>query len=117
MIPIPGQKSMGFDIRAARGSARYKRERHQFLIENPLCAGCKKRGIKRGAKELDHILPAEERPDLFWDHSNWQGLCVRCHEAKTADENRREETPGEQAWSARLQRAYGYKAPRHRTDA
>jgi 5-methylcytosine-specific restriction protein A len=29
-----------------------------------------------------------EDPVLFWDERDWQGLCKRCHDAKTAREGR-----------------------------
>ncbi len=97
-----------FDVRAARSSARYKRLRLNFRRAHPLCAECKRRGIIKAADEIDHIIPVEKAPELFWDQTNWQALCRRpCHEAKTANENRREETLAERAWRERIERVYG----------
>lgn len=67
--------------------ARYERTRRLYLEENPLCVGCKKEGRIFAAEEIDHIIPVSRRPDLFWETSNWQGLCVPCHKVKTAEEN------------------------------
>ena len=95
---------MSMDVRAARGTPRYKRARRRFLAQNPLCAQCRADGITVAATELDHIKPAHTHPDLFWDRTNWQGLCRACHEAKTAAENRRYVDAG---WLARLRELYG----------
>ena len=35
---------------------------------------------------LDHIVPHRGVAALYWDQSNWQGLCVTCHGSKTARE-------------------------------
>ena len=48
---------------------------------------CKAAGKTVGAEELDHVQRVEDRPDLYWDRSNWQGLCVPCRRKKTDDEN------------------------------
>ena len=29
--------------------------------------------------------------DLFWDESNWQALCKKCHDSKTMTEDRYKE--------------------------
>jgi 5-methylcytosine-specific restriction enzyme A len=35
----------------------------------------------------DHKIPHKGDMILFWDHRNWQGLCKRCHDIKTASED------------------------------
>ncbi|MGN8738508.1 HNH endonuclease signature motif containing protein [Bilifractor sp. HCP3S3_D3] len=35
------------------------------------------------ATVVDHIVPHRGDPKLFWDRSNWQALCKRCHDKKT----------------------------------
>jgi len=52
----------------------------------PLCVECEKKGIVRMAKVTDHIIPAKQRPDLFYDWENLQSLCHPCHNAKSAKE-------------------------------
>ena len=37
----------------------------------------------------DHITPHHGDPDLFYDPENLQCLCLRCHNRKTAGEERR----------------------------
>jgi 5-methylcytosine-specific restriction protein A len=59
--------------------ARFRRLRHSFLIRHPLCARC-----REPATILDHIRPHRGVVALFWDQTNWQTLCARCHGRKTA---------------------------------
>lgn len=69
---------------ARRGySWRWQRERQWFLTqpENVLCATP---GCNRLATVVDHKVPHRGDPGLFWDRSNWQGLCGACHNRKTA---------------------------------
>jgi 5-methylcytosine-specific restriction protein A len=39
------------------------------------------------AADLDHIIPHKGDMTLFWDPTNWQGLCKGCHSRKTATED------------------------------
>ena len=77
------------DIRALRSTHRYKRFRKCFMDAHPLCAECERRGKLKRSKELDHIVPLKEAPDRLMDEANVQALCLSCHHAKTANENRR----------------------------
>ena len=61
----------------------FRRLRAGYLARHPLCALC---GDAGGV--LDHVIPHRGNPDLFWRWSNWQNLCVRCHNRKTAMECR-----------------------------
>jgi 5-methylcytosine-specific restriction protein A len=36
---------------------------------------------------VDHIIPHKGDKALFWDSGNWQALCKRCHDVKTATED------------------------------
>lgn len=57
--------------------------RQYFLNDHPLCVHCQEAGYTQAAVELDHIKPVHKRPDLFWDRTNWQGLCKECHQLKS----------------------------------
>jgi len=73
---------------AQRGyDARWRRARAMFLRRNPLCVECQKEGKLTPATIVDHIIPHKGNHDLFWDESNWQALCKRCHDRKTAKED------------------------------
>lgn len=74
---------------AVRGyDARWRRARLIFLREHPLCAGCAREGRLEGAGVVDHIRPHNGNALLFWDIKNWQPLCKRCHDRKTATERK-----------------------------
>ena len=45
---------------------------------------CTKQGLIREATVVDHITPHKGNKDIFWDESNHQSLCIRCHNKKTA---------------------------------
>lgn len=40
------------------------------------------------ATVVDHIIPHRGNKDLFWDESNWQALCKKCHDKNTMTEDR-----------------------------
>lgn len=62
----------------------WKKRRVEYLTrpENFYCRKC-----GNPATEVDHITPHEGDWSLFWDESNWQPLCKRCHSQKTMREN------------------------------
>jgi len=62
--------------------SRWQKARATFLGQHPECARC-----GADATVVDHIIPHKGDQQLFWDTSNWQPLCKRCHDAKTASED------------------------------
>lgn len=74
-----------------RGSAndrgyghKWRVARLEFLADNPLCVLCREVNRISGAAVVDHKTPHKGNMRLFWDRSNWQGLCQTCHNRKTA---------------------------------
>lgn len=65
-------------------SARYLKARKSFLSREPFCNKCTTVRHPVLANILDHIVPHRGDSGLFWEYSNWQGLCKRCHDVKTA---------------------------------
>ena len=65
-------------------TTRWRKERVIFLAANPDCVKCAKRGKKAKAIAVDHIIKHDDDKELFFDQTNWQGLCVSCHSEKTA---------------------------------
>lgn len=57
---------------------RWDRVRRLFLLANPTCVKC-----GRLANTVDHIRPHRGSRALFWDVTNWQPMCARCHSRKT----------------------------------
>ena len=66
---------------------RWQRARATFLAEYPLCRECEGMGIIKPATVVDHIIPHKGDHGLFWDQGNWQPLCKRHHDIKTATED------------------------------
>jgi len=74
---------------ASRGyDSRWSRYAKQHRIDNPLCVSCEAAGKLVMAQCVDHIVPVKDKDDpLFWDRSNHQSLCNKCHSIKTAEED------------------------------
>lgn len=73
---------------AQRGyGSRWQKARQTFLLRSPLCVECSRNGRVTEARVVDHVVPHRGDQDLFWDTSNWQALCKRCHDVKTATED------------------------------
>lgn len=62
-------------------NSRWQRARETFIRNHPLCADHLQRGQYVEATIVDHIVPHRGDQKLFWDTSNWQALCKRCHDA------------------------------------
>lgn len=67
--------------------ARWRKARTHFLTQNPLCVHCLKEGRVTAATVVDHIKPHKGNRILFWDRTNWQALCKKHHDQKTARED------------------------------
>jgi 5-methylcytosine-specific restriction protein A len=73
----PSSRERGYD-------ARWEKARKSYLHSHPYCASCLETGVPTLATVIDHIVPHKGDQRLFWDETNWQGLCQRCHNRKTA---------------------------------
>lgn len=67
--------------------ARWHKARTSYLHEHPLCVKCQAEGRITPATVVDHIKPHRGNYDLMWDTNNWQALCARHHNIKTATED------------------------------
>lgn len=61
---------------------RWQQLRLHFLRAHPLCVMCERRGRLVAASVVDHVVPHKGNPVLFWDATNWQGLCASCHNSR-----------------------------------
>lgn len=63
---------------------RWAKVSERYRQEHPLCAECDRQGRTTPSQCTDHIVPHRGDEDLFWEETNFQALCDRCHRAKTA---------------------------------
>ena len=77
---------------AERGYNSRSREeaRKRFLGRYPLCVECLKDNRVTTAQIVDHVIPHKGDHILFWDENNWQSLCKRHYDIKTAKEDGKE---------------------------
>jgi len=74
----PNARKRGYD-------SQWEKARKHWLQQNPLCVHCKAEGRIVAARVVDHIIPHRGNSILFWDSkANWQSLCVKHHNEKTA---------------------------------
>lgn len=66
---------------------KWQKARAGYLLRNPLCLVCLEAGVAVTATNVDHRVPHKGSQELFWDKTNWQGLCASCHSTKTASED------------------------------
>lgn len=65
-------------------TVRWSRVRGLVLSrDNGLCQNCLRLGKTEPGNQIDHVIAAEKRPDLFWHLDNLQTLCHSCHSEKT----------------------------------
>ncbi|NQX68474.1 HNH endonuclease [Paenibacillus alba] len=73
---------------AQRGyDSAWRKARLHFLKKHPLCVHCDNEGSIGAATVVDHIKPHKGDKGLFWERANWQPLCKRHHDIKTATED------------------------------
>ena len=65
---------------------RWQKARAAFLRAHPICCVCEREAIIEPSAVVDHKIPHEGNQTLFWDESNWQAMCVQCHNRKSARE-------------------------------
>ncbi|WP_223484720.1 HNH endonuclease signature motif containing protein [Stenotrophomonas indicatrix] len=79
----PPQRDRQAERALATNSTPWRRLRALVLAACPLCVACSAEGRIRAASHVDHRDGDSRNNEL----SNLQGLCVRCHSAKTARED------------------------------
>lgn len=84
-----GRARRGFDIEVGfYRSTQWRTVRAAFLRQHPVCVACQDRGHLVAAVVADHIKPIKDGGERF-DWANLQGLCISCHNRKTAGETAR----------------------------
>jgi 5-methylcytosine-specific restriction protein A len=80
--------------RAGKGSTargydyRWQKARERYLQAHPLCVMCQEQGRVAAATVVDHKTPHQGDQRLFWDETNWQGLCTPCHSGEKQRQER-----------------------------
>lgn len=73
---------------ASRGyDHHWQKYRPEYLRRHPLCRTCAAAGRVTVATVVDHIIPHRGDMELFWDPTNHQPQCKKCHDIKTATED------------------------------
>ena len=81
-----GRARRGFDSEMGfYQSTAWRAVRAAYLREHPTCVRCARRGRVVAAVVVDHVVPLKDGGARF-DWANLQGLCIACHNAKTARE-------------------------------
>jgi 5-methylcytosine-specific restriction protein A len=82
----PAQR--GYDTRWRKYRAWFLRQFQCSVCgrNHGLCEECQREGRLTVTFAVDHIQPHRGNYDLFWDHSNHQGLCESCHNRKSREE-------------------------------
>lgn len=75
-----------------RNTARWQTFRSLWLDEHPFCVLCEAEGRVASATQVDHVVAlrrfdVDAMYDACFDPANVQGLCIKCHAAKSAREN------------------------------
>jgi len=73
---------------------RWRKARRLYLTINPLCVFCQRDGQTTAASVVDHIKPHKGDAHLFWNESNWQGLCQPHHDSTKQRMERSEKNLG-----------------------
>mgnify|MGYP000751678542 CR=1 FL=1 len=68
-------------------TARWRKRSKAHKAANPLCVDCMRAGRVTAVDVTDHTTPHKGSEQLFFDENNWQSLCHKCHNIKTATED------------------------------
>lgn len=69
-------------------SYRWTKLSRQYRAKHPFCVRCYQKGLYIRARAVDHIIPIRT-PEGWrkrWDESNFQSLCIPCHNQKTLED-------------------------------
>ncbi|WP_281225387.1 HNH endonuclease [Flavobacterium aquiphilum] len=65
----------------------WRKARKAFINKNPLCVHCEENGEVTAATVVDHKIPIKQGGEPL-NESNFQSLCEKCHNKKSANESR-----------------------------
>ncbi len=85
--PVPKQAPSREGLRQYKTSA-WSSIRQAQLSRQPLCQGCKDRGLIRAASVVDHVWPWRSIGQHAFRANRFQSCCHECHSVKTGLEQR-----------------------------
>ena len=65
-------------------ASKWRKLRHVYLAQHPLCEACLQRDYNTPATEVHHIQKRTEYPELAYAWDNLEALCKPCHSRETA---------------------------------
>lgn len=74
-------------------TAQWQRLRQAKLAAEPLCESCAARGTITTANTVDHVKPINDGGDPFPSLDGLTSMCARCHNEKTAANDRQHSKP------------------------
>lgn len=78
---------------ALHGTSAWRKFSLAYRRSNPLCVYCLIKGRTKLATDVDHIIPHNGEPTLFWMDGNYQSLCKDCHGYKRSEEAKPQNIP------------------------
>ena len=64
-------------------AAKWRKLRHAYLAQHPLCETCLQRNYSTPATEVHHKAKRKDYPELAYAWSNLEALCKSCHSRET----------------------------------
>ncbi len=74
-------------------TAQWRQLRQAKLATDPLCQPCAARGTITTANTVDHVKPINDGGDPFPSLDGLTSMCTRCHNEKTAANDRQHSKP------------------------
>jgi 5-methylcytosine-specific restriction protein A len=62
-------------------SREWREGRIEHLREHPCCKRCDVEGLVTEATIVDHKIPHQGNPELFFDRDNWESMCKPHHDS------------------------------------
>lgn len=84
------KRRVSADYHAWYTTDEWQQLRAEHLLIEPFCRECARAGERTPATVVDHIRPHRGDRRLFLDRSNYQSLCKRHHDQKTALERKQD---------------------------